>query len=101
MKKISFLIVIFFSLFFLVSTLFAGDVWVDPYYRSDGTYVRGHHRSTPDSNPWNNYSTRGNVNPYTGKPGYIDPYKSHTPDPYKYNNPYNSNPYMRNIWGND
>ena len=26
-------------------------VYVDGYYRSDGTYVRGHYRSAPGSNP--------------------------------------------------
>lgn len=26
-------------------------VYVDGYYRSDGTYVRGHYRSSPGSNP--------------------------------------------------
>lgn len=93
MKKISFLLVILISLFLLFTTVFAGDVWVDPYYRSDGTYVPGHHRTAPDSNPWNNYSTRGNVNPYTGRPGYVDPYKSYSPNPYQYNNPYEYNPY--------
>lgn len=30
------------------------------YYRSDGTYVRGHYRSAPDGDPSNNYSRRGN-----------------------------------------
>jgi hypothetical protein len=46
-----------------------GDVYVRGYYRKDGTYVRPHHRSDPDGNFWNNWSTKGNVNPYTGKPG--------------------------------
>ncbi|HEU4583280.1 MAG TPA: hypothetical protein VFS67_33715 [Polyangiaceae bacterium] len=39
------------------------------YVRKDGTYVAPHYRSAPDGNFWNNWSTRGNVNPYTGKPG--------------------------------
>ena len=29
---------------------------VQPYVRSDGTYVRPHLRTTPDNNPYNNYS---------------------------------------------
>ena len=30
-------------------------------------------RSTPDSNRLNNWSTQGNVNPYTGQPGTRSP----------------------------
>ena len=39
------------------------------YYRKDGTYVEPHWRSNPDSTTYENWSTRGNVNPYTGVPG--------------------------------
>lgn len=42
------------------------DVWVNGYYRSNGTYVQGHYRSSPDGNPYNNWSYPGNTNPYTG-----------------------------------
>lgn len=45
------------------------QVKVRGYYRKDGTYVRPHYRSSPDGNFWNNWSTKGNVNPYTGKAG--------------------------------
>lgn len=47
----------------------SADVYVDGHYRSDGTYVPGHYRSSPDSSRLNNWSTRGNVNPYTGERG--------------------------------
>ncbi len=46
-----------------------GDVYVKPYYRKDGTFVDGHMRSSPDRDFFNNWSTKGNVNPYTGKEG--------------------------------
>jgi len=60
------LILIIFSLF--LSLAFASDdVKVSGYYRKDGTYVKGHYRSSPDSDPTNNWSFPGNVNPYTGK----------------------------------
>ncbi len=39
------------------------------YVRSNGTYVSGYYRTNPDSTRINNYSTRGNVNPFTGKAG--------------------------------
>ncbi len=45
----------------------AGRVRVRGYYRKDGTYVRPHYRTTPDGNPYNNYSFPGNYNPNTGK----------------------------------
>ena len=45
------------------------DVQVRGYYRKDGTYVQPHFRSAPDGNFWNNWSTVGNVNPYTGAVG--------------------------------
>jgi hypothetical protein len=47
----------------------SGDVSVHGYYRRDGTYVQPHMRSAPDGNFGNNWSTKGNINPYTGKPG--------------------------------
>ena len=34
----------------------SSDVWVNSYFRKDGTYVRGHWRTYPDGNPYNNYS---------------------------------------------
>jgi len=43
------------------------QVHVKGYYRKDGTYVRPHYRSSPDGNPYNNWSYPGNTNPYTGK----------------------------------
>ena len=46
-----------------------GSVSVNGYYRSNGTYVAPHYRSAPDGNFYNNWSTYGNVNPYTGKEG--------------------------------
>jgi len=39
------------------------------YVKKNGTYVAPYHRSNPDATQTNNYSTKGNVNPYTGKRG--------------------------------
>ncbi len=39
------------------------------YYKKSGTYVKPHYRSNPNSTTRDNYSTYGNTNPYTGKPG--------------------------------
>ena len=60
-------------LFFIFLTIFCASVSagvsVRGYYRSNGTYVQPHMRSSPDGNFHNNWSTVGNVNPYTGKSG--------------------------------
>lgn len=67
---------------FLFSGISFADQWVNGYYKDtngDGvkdTYVQGHHRTSADSKPNNNYSTKGNVNPYTGEKGYVNPYGS-------------------------
>ncbi len=45
----------------------AKSVYVKGYYRKNGTYVRPHYRTAPDSNLYNNYSFPGNYNPNTGK----------------------------------
>ena len=45
------------------------DHTVSGYTRSNGTYVQPSHATNPDSTRNNNYSTRGNMNPYTGKYG--------------------------------
>jgi len=42
---------------------------VRSYNRKDGTHVDAHKRSTADSRFQNNWSTKGNQNPYTGKEG--------------------------------
>jgi hypothetical protein len=45
------------------------QVYVRGYYRKDGTYVQGHYRSEPNHTNHDNYSTSGNINPYTGSVG--------------------------------
>jgi hypothetical protein len=42
---------------------------VRSYVKKNGAYVQQHHRTSPDHTQRNNYSTKGNVNPYTGKRG--------------------------------
>lgn len=39
------------------------------YTRKDGTYVAPHRATDPNRTRNDNYSTKGNVNPYTGKSG--------------------------------
>ncbi len=58
-----------FLLSFFLLTIFelVAQVHVRGYYRKNGTYVQPHVRSSPDGDPYNNWSYPGNVNPYTGK----------------------------------
>lgn len=44
-------------------------VWVEGYITSSGTYVPGHNRTVPNQTRNDNFSTRPNVNPYTGEVG--------------------------------
>lgn len=53
----------------MTTTIADAAVHVRGHYRSNGTYVQPHYRSSPDGNPHNNWSTYPNVNPYTGKKG--------------------------------
>ena len=80
----------------------AADVSVKGYMRQDGTYVAPSHRSAPDNNPNNNYSSQGRMNPYTGAVG-TEPYRAptYTPPPvyqtptYPQQQPRQTNPYGR------
>ena len=49
----------------------SSDVYVKSYVKSNGTVVEGHMRSAPDKSAGNNFSTKGNVNPYTGEAGTV------------------------------
>jgi hypothetical protein len=77
------------TLFFLIALLCIcssslADVYVSGYTKNNGTYVQPYYRSSPNSSQYDNYSTKGNVNPYTGESGYKT-------QEYKLNNPiYNS-----------
>lgn len=57
------------TLFSCLGETVAKDVHVRGYTRKDGNEVRPHYRSAPDGNFSNNWSTLGNVNPYTNEIG--------------------------------
>ena len=46
---------------------------VNGHYRSNGTYVAPSHATNPNSTQTDNYSTRGNYNPYSGSYGTRTP----------------------------
>lgn len=76
-------------LFFLAAPVFAGErvrgYWKDT--NRDGvkdTYVQPYYRSERNDTVLDNYSTKGNINPYTEEKGTVNPYSN----PYQYQNPY-------------
>ena len=81
MKKISFLSLIA-GVALIVGLLgFAGSVEaasrVRGYYKpSTGRYIMPHYRTSPNKSKFDNYSTKGNYNPYTGKRGTVSPFRS-------------------------
>lgn len=81
---------IFAVLALITATSAIADKHVNGYVRQDGTYVQPYSRTDSNNTKFDNYSTQGNVNPYTGKEGHVDPYKiePYTPKSYDYNNPY-------------
>lgn len=70
--NISTLSLLIFTAVILTPSAFA-DTYVQGYVKKDGTYVQPHYRSDSDSSRYNNYSTQGNTNPYTGQRGYESP----------------------------
>lgn len=57
------------------STAATAQTYVHGYTKKDGTYVAPHYRSSPNNTVRDNYSYKGNVNPYTGAVG-TNPYRS-------------------------
>lgn len=60
----------------LVNSAEARTVSVRSYYRpSTNSYVMPSYRTSPNRIKMDNYSTKGNYNPYSGKVGTKNPYK--------------------------
>lgn len=57
----------------MTTSAMASDSYHQGYVRRDGTYVQPHYQTAPNNTAYDNYSTRGNVNPYTGKVGTVNP----------------------------
>lgn len=54
--------------------LYGSPTHVNGYLKRNGTYVAPYMRTAPNATRLDNWSTKGNVNPYTGKAGTKDPY---------------------------
>ena len=80
MKKNILSAVIVFSLLIIFlggfTSVEAKTVKVKSYYKpSSMKYVAPSYRTSPNKTKLDNYSTKGNYNPYTGKKGKTNPYK--------------------------
>jgi hypothetical protein len=54
---------------FALTTFAQNYTYVGGYTRSNGTYVQGHYRTLPNNTRDDNWSTIGNINPFTGAAG--------------------------------
>jgi hypothetical protein len=54
---------------FVPSAAYAREVHVRGHASKRGIYVVPHMRTSPDHSYLNNWSSKGNVNPYTGRTG--------------------------------
>lgn len=81
MKKFSLLLVIVLISF---KSFSQKQVYVGGYYNQYGTYVAPHYRTVPNNTINDNWSTKPNYNPYTGKQGTVAP-----------SNPYQNNYYYK------
>jgi len=78
MKKYILVPMLFVGLLSFSASAEARTVHVKGYYKpSTGSYVYPSYRTSPNKYKFDNYSTKGNYNPYTGKKGYSSPYKTY------------------------
>ena len=76
MKKLIILIVLFLGLLSFSAQAEARTTRVRGYYKpSTGSYVAPHYKTTPNRSKFDNFSTKGNYNPYTGKKGSVNPFR--------------------------
>ncbi len=77
-KILATILLLFVMSFSLFSIVEAYTVRIRGYYKpSTGSYIMPHYRTSPNNSKWDNWSTKGNINPYTGRRGTVDPWKSY------------------------
>ena len=76
MKKYFLALILFVGLLSFSTSVEAKTIRVKSYYKpSTGTYVMPSYRTSPNKTKLDNFSTKGNYNPYSGKSGTVNPYK--------------------------
>jgi hypothetical protein len=86
MKNIIKIIAVFITITLSGIAMSQSQVYVNGYYNQYGTYVAPHYRTAPNKTINDNWSTKPNYNPYTGKQGTVKPSNSY------YNNSYTRQP---------
>ena len=76
MKKILSIFVVFALSLTSVITAYWAEEFVRWSVRKNGTYVKPHYRTTKNHTKLDNRSTKGNINPRTGKKWYKKAYSS-------------------------
>lgn len=76
MKKLFLVVLMIFLLGILSDSVEARIVKVKGYYKpSSGTYIQSHYKTSPNKSKFDNWNTKGNINPMTGKKGTVNPFK--------------------------
>jgi hypothetical protein len=78
-KLLSSLLVSLIILLGAVSLVEAKTIYVKPYFKpSTSKYIQPYFKTSPNKTKLDNYSTKGNINPFTGKKGTASPLKIKT-----------------------
>jgi hypothetical protein len=64
------------ALLLVTAPALAGPVHVRSHTTKRGNYVSSHVRTSPDPRDSTTGPPRGNTNPYTGKSGHVNPYRT-------------------------
>lgn len=76
MKKLLITLVLLIGLTLSSGSVEARTTRVRGYFKpSTGRYVAPHYKTTPNRTKFDNFSTKGNYNPYTGRKGTVNPFK--------------------------
>lgn len=76
MKKLFIVLVLLVGVLSFSASVEARTTRIRGYYKpSTGSYVEPYYKTTPNRTRFDNFSTKGNYNPYSGKRGTVNPYK--------------------------
>lgn len=76
MKKALLIIILLVGILSFSASAEARTTRVRGYYKpSTGRYVAPHYKTTPNRSKFDNFSTKGNYNPHTGKKGTANPFE--------------------------
>ena len=76
MKKLFLILALFAGILSFSTSVEARVTNVKGYFKpSTGSYVAPYYKTTPNRSKFDNFSTQGNYNPYTGKKGTVNPFR--------------------------